>query len=372
MGASIEILATGDLGPCRADPGSIFSHAKARLDAAALVIGQLEPVLTARGTPMPQARLAMRSPPQTAAAIRDAGFDIVSFASNHCMDWGSEGLLDTCAALRDAGLEVVGAGANIAAARAPVVTQLGDTKVAVLAFNSVLPMGYWAESARAGCAPVRAWTIQEQIEHDQPGTPSRTHSFAHRDDLAQLIGAIAEAKALADVVLLSMHWGIHFVPVSIAHYQREIAHAAIDAGVDAVIGHHPHIIKGIETYRGKAIFYSLGNFAIDPPTAFDPDLRSKRSHREITALNPDWEESHGHVRLKDSAMALVARLEIQNRKLTHVGALPVYIDADSRPQFVAAGDPSFTKIAEFLRSSTQQAELNGQFAADGNALRVLT
>lgn len=367
---TVELIATGDVGPCRADAASIFALAQQRLHSADVVLGQLEPVLTNRGSPLPQARLAMRSPPSTAQAIRAAGFDVVSFASNHCMDWGTEGLLDTCSALRASQLSVVGAGENIAAARKPAVIDTGTTRIAILALNSILPMGYWAETNRAGCAPMRAWTIQEQIEHDQPGTPSRVHTFANRDDLAQLVNDIHTAKSVADVVVLSMHWGIHFVPFVIANYQREVAHAAIDAGADAVIGHHPHILKGVETYRGKVIFYSLGNFAIDPPTAFDKDLRNKRAHKEIAALNPNWDEDDEHVVLRDSAMAVATRCEIADGRIRRVSALPVHINKHSQPEFLAAHDPRFTHIADYLRTCTRNAELNGDFTVEGDELLI--
>jgi len=372
LDSRIEIIATGDLGPCRADAASIFAHARARLQQADIVLGQLEPVLTHRGSPLPQARLAMRSSPDTAAALRESGFDVISFASNHCMDWGSEGLLDTCSALRDAQLTVIGAGENISAARAPAVITQGDTRVAMLAFCSILPLGYWAEANRPGCAPLRAWTIQEQIEHDQPGTPIRVHSFANRDDLEQLIAAIRTAKTQADVVVLSMHWGIHFVPFVIADYQREVAHAAIDAGADVIVGHHTHNLKGIETYRGKVIFYSLGNFAIDPPTAFDKNLREQRSHKEITALNPDWEEHDGHLTLRDSAMAAVAHIEIAAHRLERVSALPVHINKESQPEFLTASDPRFTQIADYLRTCTQNQGLNGSFTVADDQLEIMT
>lgn len=362
------LLATGDIGPCRPDPLSIFALAKERLNSADIVVGQLEPVLTDRGTQMPQARLAMRSSPSTAAAIHEAGFDVISFASNHCMDWGTEGLIDTCNALRDSQIIVIGAGANIVEARKPAIIKKNGQRIATLAYCSILPMSYWAETNRAGCAPMRGWTVYEQIEHDQPGTPSRTHSFPHRDDLEAMTRDIQLAKANADVVVVSMHWGIHFVPSTIANYQREVAHAAIDAGADVVIGHHPHILKGIEIYRGKVIFYSLGNFAIDPPTAFDKDLVSKHSHKEIKALNPDWIEQDGHVVLRDSAMALVAKCEVGHNGLQRVSALPVFMNRQSQPEFLEAHDPRFKTIADYLTKITLEEKLNGAFTIQGNEL----
>ena len=75
-----------------------------------------------------------------AEAIRDAGFDVISFASNHCMDWGIDGLVDTCTALRDSQLAVIGAGENLAIARRPAIITNGNTRIAFLARSSILPI----------------------------------------------------------------------------------------------------------------------------------------------------------------------------------------------------------------------------------------
>lgn len=370
MPTSVEILATGDLGPCRSDPDSIFSQVAQRLHRADVVLGQLEPVLTTRGTRAPQARLAMRSAPSTARAIRAAGFDVVSFASNHCMDWGAEGLLDTVRALQASDLLVIGAGANIQAARRPVAIRHSHGHVAFLAYNSILPMGYWAESNRAGCAPLRAFTHYEQIEHDQPGTPCRVRSHPHAEDVANMAADIATARRNAEVVIVSVHWGIHFVPATIAEYQRDLARAAIDAGADAVIGHHPHVLKGVEVYKGKVIFYSLGNFAIDPPTSFQSNLTASRAHREIAALNPTWKGDDTKLILPESCKALVAKLIVERGAVTSVSALPVHIDDDSQPVFLSRDDARFHELADYMASITQSQGLKGELAISGNELLI--
>jgi poly-gamma-glutamate capsule biosynthesis protein CapA/YwtB (metallophosphatase superfamily) len=266
------IYVVGDVGPCRRDPSTIFDQVRSTLTAGDLGICQLEPALSKRGNAMPQARLAMRSDPAAAAAIHGAGFHTVSFASNHCMDWGSEAFFDTIDALRAADLTPIGVGANIHEARKPAWFDRKGARVAVLAYNSILPIGYWAEANRPGCVPLRASTLYEQIEHDQPGTPARTHTFANRGDLDAMCEDIRRAKASADVVIVMVHWGIHFVPAVLADYQREAAHAAIDAGADLIAGHHPHLLKGVEVYRGKVVLYSLGNFALDLPSAFQENV----------------------------------------------------------------------------------------------------
>jgi poly-gamma-glutamate capsule biosynthesis protein CapA/YwtB (metallophosphatase superfamily) len=370
MAATIEIIATGDLGPCREDPLSIFAKVRDRLNQADIVLGQLEPVLTDRGSPSPQARLAMRSLPATATALRAAGFDVISFASNHCLDWGTEGLLDTCASLRDAQLAVVGAGENISAARAPVIVDREGTRVAFVAYNSILPMGYWAESNRAGCAPLRGWTHYEQIEHDQPGTPSRVLSFADGEDKAAMMADIAQAKQSADVVIVSIHWGIHFVPALIADYQREVAHAAIDAGADAVIGHHPHVLKAVEVYRNKTIFYSLGNFAIDPPTSFQSNLTASKSHQEVVALNPTWEGDDKKLILPESCKTLAARIVIEGKEVKSVEGLPIYINDDSQPEFLTQSDSRFAEIVEYLDAITRSQQIATRFSGHASGLSM--
>jgi poly-gamma-glutamate synthesis protein (capsule biosynthesis protein) len=219
---------------------------------------------------------------------------------------------------------------------------------------------------------MRAWTVQEQIEHDQPGTPSRVHSFANREDLAALINDARMLRAQVDVLVLSIHWGIHFVPKVIADYQREIAHAAIDAGVDIVIGHHPHLLKGVEIYNGKPIFYSLGNFALDPPTAFQKDLRSTKSFKEIAALNPRWKIDGEHIRLPDSNMTAVVSCIIENKQIVQAKVLPVLIDDDSRPQWLCAGDNAFQLIASQLSEISASEGFETTFTEQNDELLVTT
>jgi poly-gamma-glutamate synthesis protein (capsule biosynthesis protein) len=88
------------------------------------------------------------------------------------MDWGQEAFFDTIEALKGEGISVIGVGKNIEEARKPAILESKGSRVAFLAYNTILPMGYWADANRPGCAPMRAWTLYEQIEHDQPGTPA--------------------------------------------------------------------------------------------------------------------------------------------------------------------------------------------------------
>ncbi len=371
LGQDFTILAVGDIAPDRSDANECFDLIRADLQRASFAFCQLETCLTEGGSRLPQARHAVRGRPAIAAALQAANFGVVSFASNHCMDWGAGALLETLEHLGSRGIDVVGAGADIAAARRCVVKQVAGCRVAFLAYCSILPMGYWAEARRAGCVPMRAFTHYEQIETDQPGTPSRVHTYAHRDDLQWLRTDIRAARELADVVIVSMHWGIHFVEAVIADYQREVGHAAIDAGADVVLGHHAHILKGIELYRGRPIFYSLGNFAVD--LRIDATHAASASFREIQALNPRWVvDLQGLYNFpEDSRMTLVIEMIINQRGIEQINMLPAYINSSAQPRLLAPDEPLFTQVADYLGQICRAAGLNGQWLQRERGLTLL-
>jgi poly-gamma-glutamate capsule biosynthesis protein CapA/YwtB (metallophosphatase superfamily) len=368
----ILLYAVGDICPSRPDPGSLFTEVTPELQRADIAFCQLEINLTKRGTRLPQARHTDRTSPETAHAIRGAGFNVVSFAGNHCMDWGQEGFFDTIDALKAAGLAVVGVGANIEEARKPAVIDTKGCRVGFLAYNSILPMNYWAEQNRPGCAPLRAWTHYEQIEHDQPGTPCRIHTWPNQDDVRLLVEDIQKLKHGCDIAIVSMHWGIHFVPAAIADYQRALARSAIDAGADLILGHHAHILKGIEIYKGVPILYSLCNFAVDLPMT--REHAERKSFKEIQKLNPSWEldfESTYNFPY-DSKKSVIVKCVIAEKRIQSTSLLPVYIDRQSRPEILMERDRRFGEVLEYLERITQEAELNGVFHSANGELFITT
>ena len=357
------VLATGDLAPDRENYDESYLATRDVLRSADVVFGQLETSFAASGTRLPQARHAVRARPEGAAALARAGFTVVSMAGNHCMDWGREAFFETRRHLEAAGIAVVGAGKDIAEARRPVIRTLGDgTRVAFLAYSSILPHSYWADERRPGCAPMRAHTVYEQIEHDQPGTPARVHTCPHRGDLAAMQDDIRAAKGAADLVFVSQHWGIHFVRAVIADYEHDVARAAIEAGADAVIGGHPHIIKGCQVVGGKPVFHSLCNFATD--LRMDEDHARSKSWNEIRVLAEEWEpDFEGLYNFPTaSRLAMVPRFEVAGGKLVRSGCLPLYIGRDAVPRFAHRGSDEYRSVVDYVRSVTAEACLNGRFS----------
>lgn len=355
-------LAAGDLAPDRDNYDESYDATGDVLRAADIAFAQLETSFAERGVRLPQARHAVLARPDGADALARAGFDLISLAGNHVLDWGNDAFFETRANLERVGLRTVGAGANIAEARRPVRFTLGDgTTVAVLAYSSILPHSYWADERRPGCAPMRAHTLYEQIEHDQPGTPARIHTFPHREDLAALEADIRAAKSESDLVFVSLHWGIHFVRASIADYQRDVARAAVAAGADAILGGHAHILKGCEVIDGAPVFYSLCNFATD--LRMDPVHAASKSFNEIRVLAEEWEPDFDSLYNfpKASRLSMVARIEIAGGKIVRSGFLPLYIDRDAIPRFVERGSERHAEVVDYMVAVTEEAGLNARY-----------
>lgn len=210
-----------------------FDGTRALLKQSHVVFGNLEGPLTTRGTAEQGKQYIFRSPPaKVAKALKNAGFDVVSLANNHSLDYGAISLSDTIDALASEGIRHVGAGENSHDARAPTFVVVGDRTVAFLAYSLTFPEKFWATQKRPGTA------------------------FGHEK---HIIADVRVARGVADVVLVSFHWGREGI-TDLREYQTRLGHAAIDAGAQVVIGHHPHILQGVERYKHGAILYSLGNF----------------------------------------------------------------------------------------------------------------
>jgi hypothetical protein len=142
-------------------------------------------------------------------------------------------------------------------ARAPAIVEKNGVKIAILAYCSVLRDGRRGQGQGGRRVDARSHALRPG--GIQPAR-RRASSPSARRGLEALQADIPQAKQNADVVLVTIHWGLRLIAKTICTYQPPIAHAAIDAGADLIIGHHAHSIKAVESYKGKICFYSIGNF----------------------------------------------------------------------------------------------------------------
>jgi len=360
----LVMYGVGDCAPYREDLASSFRHVKDLFQESDLAFGQLEAVLSNQGVLSSCTRMPCSSEPEVAQVMKDAGFDVISFASNHAIDYGREAFNETCANIRAAGLYLTGAGEDEEIAREFPVIDVRGTKVAVLGYNSILPQGFWAQEKRPGCNPARGITAYVPVEHDQPGTPCRIYTFPHPEDLEKMIADIKKAKQVADIVVMSIHWGIHFKEGVLADYQKYYAHFAIDNGVDLVLGHHAHILKPIEVYKGKVIFYSLGNFAMEEVTdmlkdqkAIGQDMKTSKNHTEMTAISDAFKTTTRCFPM-DCYMTMIAKWVVEDKQIKSVSYLPAYLPEDGAPYVVKPEDPMFDQINAYMKKITVTEKLD--------------
>jgi len=156
----------------------------------------------------------------------------------------------------------------------------------------------------------------------------------------------------------------------LADYQRDIAYAAIDRGADIILGHHPHILKAIEVYKGKVIFYSLGNFALDTPDKFDSNVTKRKSHEAIKNLNPDMAKG-GRIMPRDSYKTIICRADIIDGQLKNVGFIPVLIDeGSSNPRVLSPEEPAFNEVVDYLRQIGEDQGIYTGFTPKGDYVLI--
>jgi poly-gamma-glutamate synthesis protein (capsule biosynthesis protein) len=266
--SSIKVAMVGDMMINRPDPMTIYRRVEDVLRAADLTYGNLEGPMCDTGELHPGKHGVSRhhrSVPSAVNALVKAGFDVVSLANNHALDYGIPGMMQTMDILDAAKIAHAGAGRNVAEARRPVMLSAKDIRVAMLSYTSVGMADFRATDKSPGVVMIRVDTTYTPNLRllQQPGSPMMPKTVGVRQDVDEMMADVREARKQADVVLVSWHWGVSERWGKLADYQQILGRALIDAGAHAVIGHHAHMLLGIEHYRGKPIFYSLGNFGFD-------------------------------------------------------------------------------------------------------------
>jgi poly-gamma-glutamate synthesis protein (capsule biosynthesis protein) len=253
-----------------------------QLRRADITIGNVESALGDIGKAESK-RYPFRAPPEAAESLAHAGFDVVSLANNHAGDYGDAALEQALELLAAQGIAAIGAGRNAQEAHAPFISKIKDLKIAFLAYVHV-PI-----EASTGF-DTKSWTAT----HDSPGVAWAEPVAIRRD--VQVI------KDAVDLIIVLLHSGYEYQEAP-SEPQTAAARAAIDAGANLVIGHHAHILQGIEFYGDGVIVYGTGNFAFEidgpPETALFDIWLDGNGVRQID-LHPAIIQFGGQPRLAES------------------------------------------------------------------------
>jgi poly-gamma-glutamate synthesis protein (capsule biosynthesis protein) len=235
--------------------GYPFAALKTTIRGADIAFCNLECCLGTSGRKIPKT-YSFRGHKRGALALKEAGFDIACLANNHSLDYDKPALSETLKLLIEQGLKPVGAGNTLSEAHSLRITNVKGMKVGFLAYLGLFP----------SVVP---------LNQGEPGVAMADLDAIRRD--------VRSARKKVDSLIVSMHAGIEYT-FKHSVRQQQIAHAAIDAGADMVIGHHPHVVQDTEVYKGKPIFYSLGNFIFDPSPQFLKDSGKRWSAMVVATL----------------------------------------------------------------------------------------
>ena len=239
MTAPLRLSAVGDISfeGSESDSPSVecFADVTRHFRQSDLVVGNLECALIEKGDPI-AGKCTLRGSPGWAAVMGSAGIDLVSLANNHLMDYGSSGLFSTIDALARAGIRYVGAGRNRREACSPIFVDVAGRRLAFLGRTAVIV------------------SSPSYASNDSPGV-----AFLDREETA---ATIKSCRSEADLVIHLIHWGVEEYSYP-SPTQRQLARQLVDAGVDVILGHHPHVLQGFEYCGQTLIAYSLGNFVFN-------------------------------------------------------------------------------------------------------------
>jgi poly-gamma-glutamate capsule biosynthesis protein CapA/YwtB (metallophosphatase superfamily) len=292
----ITLLFTGIIVPARCvqagidkrnDPGYPYAEVADMIREADLAVGTLNATISdypIKTGCVPTFVLVGDS--RNAPALAEAGFDVMSVATNHIKNCGlsncgDKAFLDTLENLKRAGVVPVGAGRNLAEALEPVVLTVKGVRFGIVSLGQIEAMAFAGEN---------------------------TPGIAILDD-DNLRSAIAAAQEISDVVIAMPHWGPEYSPHP-NYYQLHFAELAVQAGADLVVGNHTHVVQAIQEIGGVQVFYGLGNFVFDQNWSEETQqgvilrVEFEGQHFIGYELIPTRVDGEGRVRLAEEAEAL--------------------------------------------------------------------
>jgi poly-gamma-glutamate capsule biosynthesis protein CapA/YwtB (metallophosphatase superfamily) len=373
----LTLMGVGDLMLGKPDAASFFALAAPTLQTADVLVGQGEVPFTLRSVAKYYVQVPTEMPgfyetydPANIGALASAGFNVITLASNHIWDSGVPGIEDTIAGLRQYGIAFTGAGMNIDEARRPAIIERRGTAFGFLDYNCVGPKLTWATPDKPGCAYVHV-VVAYELEHPTPGGTPTIYALAEPRSLAAMADDIRRLWPLCDVLVVCFHKGLGFSEARLAMYEPQVACAAIDAGADLVLAHHAHILKGIEFYKGKAVFHGLGNFVSVLPnlTPTPAQKEFEKKYKEQLSPHFDSDQEWMYTYAPETMYSMIARCTIEGGAISRVSYLPCLINRQGQPE-VLGNDARGRQIFDYVDKITRAADLNARYEWAGDEVVV--
>lgn len=367
---ALTVLLTGDMVLDVPDADHWLSGIAPALRSADLAVAHLEVPHTRRGSELAGDVPAPGADPDNLDALARAGVAAVSLAGNHIADCGAQGIADTVERLERLGIAHTGAGANLAEASRPAYLERGGWRIGLLSYNCVGPEAAWAGADRAGCNFLRMHAAD-----GKPVTPPSPLVAPTAEALERLHADIDAARRGVDLLVVALHKGIVHTPAKLAPYERPLAEAALDAGAHIVVGHHAHILRGVELRDGRPLFHGLGNgcvvtHALSPAQDHPARAAWARKRKELFGFEPDprYVLAPFHPEAVHGAIGVV-RLEATGS--LRMGVIPVHVEPPGRP--VCVSDARAEQVIAYLDRIGAMAGLPArQWRREGDWLWMCT
>lgn len=317
-------------------------------------------------------------------------FELLTLPGNHFYDFGDRGVQDTLSWCRNNGIACCGGGMNIDEAEKPAYIEKDGVKFGVLAYNAQGPKSSFADKEKAGTAYInftRAYIPLSQLE--QKGTRLENDvwelkkpvhidedcmgfNFIDEDSYIKLIDQVTKVKKNCDVLIVYFHKGYVHKPVVLAPYESLLSRIAIDAGADAVMASHSHVLHGIEMYKGKAIYHGLNNLVMWVPQ-LSPNFKGKvfdtkdsdneawikaRVERFGFVPDPEYPTYPFH---PDSVYCIAAKLIIEDKKVISYRYIPMKVEKDGVP-YAHGQTKEGQEVFNYMEKITQGAGLNARYS----------
>lgn len=239
-----------------------FTRVASLLRKADFVIANLEGPLTTHDDYLPQ-KCCLKGHPDYAETLKEAGVNVLSLGNNHILDYGERGVADSLSVLRGQGISYVGYGETLEKARSPLVLDRNGIRLGILSYcDVVIDSPFYASATTRGIAPLKLSEARSDIER---------------------------LRKSVDYIVLSLHWGYENYRYP-SPSQVEQGRKLIEAGADVILGHHAHVLQGIERYRNGYIVYNLGNFVF-AETAWSLKTKDGQILPQRLVVPDDWKRS---------------------------------------------------------------------------------
>lgn len=344
MSKNITVLGLGDIILDAPNQDHYFDNSKDLISAADIAIGNMEDPHTDNPSwSNMESHSAPAAPLEKLSAFKYAGIDVATIGGNHCFDQGANGILDPIKYFHENGIQTCGAGEDYEAARKPAIVEREGVKFAFLHYNLTGPRECYATIMKTGAAYVRIATAYCNDRAEPGGSPTAIYTIADPRGRRNMIDDILNAKKIADNVIVYFHTGSPGKPL-LNQYELDLCRTAIDVGAEMVLGCHTHALASLEIYRGKPIFYGLGNF-VTVTGAMDPNAKNaKQRHTDFfgwPGIQPWWEYDifkmirPGKVPCypfaEHSRNTIIAKAQFDKNGIVSAGFIPCWIDDEAKP-----------------------------------------